>query len=75
LLCKALDIADLSAITVLNQSDRYAIATSATSTTNAVRIVFWFHRQAKVNHVTNTGYINTASRYISRHQNLGVTFT
>jgi hypothetical protein len=43
LLRKALDIADLGTITMLNQSNGNTIATSATGTTNAVRIVFWFH--------------------------------
>jgi hypothetical protein len=75
LLCKTLNIADLSAITMFNQSNCYTIATSTTCTTDAVRIVLWFHWQAKVNHMTNAWYIDTASRYVSRHQNLGVTFT
>jgi hypothetical protein len=75
LLCKALDIADLGTITMFNQSDSNAIATCATSTTNTVGVVLRFHWQAKVNHVTNTWYIDTASSYVSRNQNLGVTFT
>jgi hypothetical protein len=75
LLCKALDIADLGTITMFNQSDSNTIAASTTSTTDAVRIVFWFHWQTKVNHVTNSWHINTASRYVSRYQNLGVTLT
>jgi hypothetical protein len=74
LLCKALDIADLGTITMFNQSDSNAIATGATSTTNTVGIVLRFHWQAKVNHVTNTWHIDTASSYVSRNQNLGVTF-
>jgi hypothetical protein len=75
LLCKTLDIPDLGTITMFNQGDCYTIATSATSTTDAMRIVFWFHWQAKVNHVTDAWHIDTASCYVSRHQNLGVTFT
>jgi hypothetical protein len=75
LLCKALNIANLGTITMFNQSDSYTIATSATSTTNAVRVVLWFHWQAKVNDVTDTWHIDTASRYVSCNQNLGMTFT
>jgi hypothetical protein len=74
-LCKAFDIPNFGAITMLNQSDSNTIATSATCTTNAVRVVFWFHWQAKVNHVTNAWHINTASGYVSCNQNLGMTFT
>jgi hypothetical protein len=59
---------------MFNQSDCYTIATSATCTTNAVCVVFWFHWQAKVNYVANAWHINTASRYVSCYQNLGMTF-
>jgi hypothetical protein len=67
LLCKALDIANLGAITMFNQSNSHSIATSAPSTTDTVRVVFWFHWQAKVNYVTNAWNINTTCRYISRY--------
>jgi hypothetical protein len=43
LLRKALDITDLGAVTMFNQSDSNTIATSTTGTSDAMGIVFWFH--------------------------------
>ena len=35
-----------------------------------MRVVFGFHRQAKVEHVGDGGHVNTAGRHIGGHQNL-----
>jgi hypothetical protein len=43
LLCKTLDVTDLGAITMLNQGNGNTVATSTTSTTNAVGVVLWLH--------------------------------
>ena len=68
----SLNVQNFATIANFSKGDGQAITTGTARTTNAVRVVFGFHRQAKVEHVCDGGHVNAASSHIGRHQDLNL---
>ena len=69
----SLNVQNFATIANFSEGDGQAITTCTACTTNAVCVVFGFHRQAKVEHVRDGGHVNAASSHISGDQDLNLT--
>jgi hypothetical protein len=69
----SLNVQNFATIANFGKGDGQTIATGTACTTNAVCVVFGFHRQTKVEHVRDGGHVNAAGCYIGGDQNLNLT--
>jgi len=68
-----LNVGNAAAIAEFSKRDRQAVTPSAAGTANAMGVVLGLHRQAKVEHVGDGGYVNATGCHIGGYQNLDPT--